>query len=256
LFRLNDPVVPQIIAYARNSAVATIAWKDRGTAPIGYVNGMAVAFARVYTKLCRNDSAAMDMAQADTGNDATDAIAHFAREFSKLGMDNSDGGTLVLRHLFVLLYGLGMRESSGMYFAGSGGNTAATTAEAGLFQVSYNSHSTSPELDKLFRYYKGRTDFIEIFREGAHAKNAADLAANLQDWGNGVGAEFQELTKDCPAFAVEYAAVLLRHNRQYSGPLNLKNVELRTECDEMFTKVQALIDNNSRRFMGGPPIRI
>lgn len=255
MFRLHHPVIPQIIAVARKSSVATLNWKDRGTAPAGYVNGMAVAFGRVYANLCRNESAAMDMAQADTGNAATDAIAHFQPEFSKLGMDNSDGGTHVLRHLFVLLYGLGMRESSGEYFAGTGGNTAATTAEAGLFQVSYNSHSSSPELDKLFRYYKGRDDFIEIFREGAVAKNAAELAANLQDWGNGTGADFQHLTKACPAFAVEYAAVLLRHDRQYSGPINLKNVELRTECDGLFSQVQALIDGNTR-LTGGPAIRI
>ncbi len=256
LFRLNHPVIPQIVAHARNSAVVKINWKDRGTAPIGYVNGMAVAFARVYTNLCLNDSSAIDMAQADTGNTLTDALAHFRTEFTSLRMDNSGGGAHVLRHLFVLLFGLGMRESSGKYFVGSGGNTAATTAEAGLFQVSYNSHNRSPELDKLFRYYKGRNDFIEIFQEGVAAKNAADLTANLKDWGTGIGQEFQELTKSCPAFAVEYAAVLLRHDRQYSGPINLKNVELRKECDELFSTVQELIDGNSRLLMGGPPVRI
>ena len=82
MFRLNDPVIQQIVAYARNSAAAKI----------GYVNGMAVAFGRVHTNLCRNESAAMDMAQADAGEPQTDAIAHFSAEFSKLGMDNSDGG--------------------------------------------------------------------------------------------------------------------------------------------------------------------
>ncbi len=53
-----------------------------------------------------------------------------------------------------------------------------------------------------------------------------------------------------------YAGVLLRHNRQYSGPINLKNVELKTECDELFSKVQVLIDDNGRHFMGGAPPRI
>jgi hypothetical protein len=255
LFRLNHPVIPQIVATARNSPVAKINWKDRGFAPVGYVNGMAVMFGRVYTNLCHNESAAMDMAKEEAGKSATDALAHFRPEFSKLGMGNSEGGAHVLRHLFVLLFGLGMRESSGQYFAGSGGNTASTTAEAGLFQVSYNSHSFSPELDRLFRYYKGRDDFIEIFREGVVPKNAAALAADLKDWGSGVGAEFQELTKSCPAFAVEYAGVLLRHDRQYSGPINLKNVELRTECDDLFAQVQTLIDSNTQ-LTGGPPARI
>jgi len=61
-------------------------------------------------------------------------------------MDNSRGGVDVLRHLFVLLTGLGMRESSGHYGEGrdaSATNTSAYTAEAGLFQVSYNSHHAS-----------------------------------------------------------------------------------------------------------------
>ena len=46
-----------------------------------------------------------------------------------------------LRRLFVLLMGLGMRESSGQYCEGrdrSAHNTSADTAEAGLFQVSFD----------------------------------------------------------------------------------------------------------------------
>jgi hypothetical protein len=239
---MYHPVLPPIISYARSSAIASYKWKDRGVTPIGYVNGMAVAFSRIYCNLQRGDLSAADMAQADRGDPSTDALTHYRAEFTALGMSNTQSGETTLRHLFVLLYGLGVRESGGEYFAGTGGNTGSTTAETGLFQVSYNSHGSSPELDKLYRVYQGKNDFIDIFKEGAAAKNAADLAANLQNWGAGTGKDFQRLSKACPAFAVEYAAVLLRHDRQYSGPINKKLVELKKECDELFKGVQFLLD--------------
>ncbi len=67
-------------------------------------------------------------------------------------------------------------------------------------------------------------------------------ADNLKNWGNGIGAEFQRLTKACPEFAVRYAAIVLRHDRRYSGPINRKEVELRWECDDLFRAVRTLID--------------
>lgn len=230
------PVIPAIIELARNSPVASYSWKGRGKAPIGYVNGMAVMFARVLCNLHRFGLAAREMAKADTGQTATDALAHFRSEFKALGMDNSQAGETTLRHLFVLMFGLGMRESSGDCYAGQGGNTGSDTAEAGLFQTSYNSHTRNPELDNLFRYYKGKTDFIDIFKEGVSIG-----AGDLKNWGSGTGKEFQHLTKACPAFAVEYAAIVLRNDRQYSAPVNLKKVELRRDCDDLLAQVQSLI---------------
>ena len=51
-----------------------------------------------------------------------------------------------------LLLGLGMRESSGNYSEGrdmSASNVTGDTAEAGLFQQSWNSHSASPHIAQL-----------------------------------------------------------------------------------------------------------
>lgn len=228
---------------ANGSAIASYSWKDRGVAPRGYIRGMAVMFGRVYCKMNANRDAASEMGMAvDPGDTATDALAWYASEFSDLGMDNSQAGVDVLRHLFVLLTGLGMRESSGAFCTGrdqSAENKSAATAEAGLFQVSYNSIGTHFLLGALFEQYKGSTDFRDIFSDGVSCG-----ADDWQNWGTGTGVDFQALTKDCPAFAVEYGALVVRKDRRYSGAINSKTVELKTECDDLFKAVCSYIDTN------------
>jgi len=94
-------------------------------------------------------SAALVMAAPNSGNDNTDALSWYNSDFHAIGMSNAVAGLNTLRHLFVLLFGLGMRESSGNCFEGrdiSASNTSSETAEAGLFQQSYNSFSASPDL--------------------------------------------------------------------------------------------------------------
>src|SRR5262249_8770525 len=136
-----------------------------------------------------------------------DALAWYGSQFSQAGIDNSKPGADTLRHLFVLLIGLGMRESSGKYYEGrdlSANNTDADTAEAGLFQMSWNARGASPELPKLFAAYSARPDgFLSIFQEGVNPKTTDNV-------GSGEGVAFQQLCKSCPAFAVEAAAVGLR----------------------------------------------
>ena len=232
----------EIAALADNSAGAAYRWKDRGVAPRGYIRGMAVMFGRLYCKLNANRDAASEMSMADSGDPAVDALAHYEPEFSALGMDTSEAGRHVLRHLFVLLTGLGMRESSGRHCEGrdmAATNTSADTAEAGLFQVSHNSVSAHFLLQALFDQYKGATDFRDIFEDGVHC-----AAASWTNFGSGAGRDFQELTKACPAFAVEHAALLLRKRRRHWGPINKKTAELRPECDALFRSVCVYIDDN------------
>src|SRR5262249_30347452 len=154
-----------------SSDLATLNWgADRGVAPRGYIKGMAVTYARVYAKLKAQDSAALVMAAQNSGHDNTDALAWYADQFRAQGMDNSVSGPTTVRHLFVLLIGLGMRESSGAYNEGrdrSASNTEADTAEAGLFQMSWNARTASAELPRLFTRYSANPDgFLQIFREG------------------------------------------------------------------------------------------
>jgi Bacterial SH3 domain len=103
----------EIFQIASTSAIATYNWKNRGVAPLGYIKGMAMVFARVYCRLKEGDLAALAMSKANTGNRQKDALAWYAQQFREAGMDNETAGPSTLRHLFVLLIGLGMRESSG-----------------------------------------------------------------------------------------------------------------------------------------------
>ena len=239
---MSSDTALNIAALADNSNILNYSWKDRGVAPRGYIRGMAVMFGRVYCKMNANRDAASEMSMADSGDDSVDALTWYAPEFSQLGMDNSSAGVDVLRHLFVLLTGLGMRESSGKHCEGrdaSATNTSAETAEAGLFQVSHNSIGAHFLLQALFDQYQGSTDFLDIFEEGVTCN-----ADSWQNWGVGAGNDFQALTKSCPAFAVEYAALALRKIRKHWGPINSKTAELRTECDDLFKSVCAYIDSN------------
>jgi hypothetical protein len=233
--------IQQIIQIAAQSAISHFSWENRGFAPAGYIKGMAVVFARVHSKLVAGDPAAIEMAKADTGDSTRDALAWYSERFRVAGMDNDTAGTDTLRHLFVLLVGLGMRESSGRYCEGrdrSASNTTSDTAEAGLFQTSFNARIASPLLPTLFSQYSANpAGFVEIFEEGVHCR-----PSDLENFGTGDGKEFQRLSKASPAFAVEFAAVGLRNIRTHWGPINTRAAEIRLACDSMFRQVQTFVD--------------
>jgi hypothetical protein len=231
----------RILDLVAGSELARYRWQDRGTAPLGYLKGMTLVFARAYCKLRAGDSAAREMARASSGNTEKDALAHYAPEFARLGMKNDAAGSDTLRHLFVLLIGLGMRESGGRHCAGrdtSASNTSADTAEAGLFQTSYNARKAHPAMVRLFKQYAAKpSDFQDVFREGVRCK-----AGDLEDFGTGDGKEFQRLSKACPAFAAEFTAVGLRNVRKHWGPINRKAAEIRPECDALLRQVEQVVD--------------
>ena len=239
---LAPSTIDQIVSLARNSALARHSWSHRGMAPIGYINGLAVTFARVYLKLKAGDSTALAMT-APLGGTSSDALAWY-------GATAGDRST-TLRQLFALLYGLGMRESSGNCFEGrdrSASNVSADTAEAGLFQQSWNSRGASPELPKLFEAYSANPDgFLSIFREGLSGSASSNE-------GSGDGAAFQALCKSCPAFAVEAAAVGLRTIRRHWGPINRREAEIRPEAETLLLQVQKVIDSAPALVPGGGPI--
>jgi len=231
-----------ITQIAAQSAIARHNWPGRGVAPIGYIKGMALVFARVLCKLRAGDAAAIDMAKANSGDAGKDALAWYADKFDALGMDNSVSGADTLRHLFALQIGLGMRESSGRHCVGrdtTADNVTADTAEAGLFQASFNARSASPLMPALFtKYSASPSGFLDVFKEGRVRCSAADLA----NFGTGPGRDFQQLSKQCPAFAAEFCAVGLRHIRKHWGPINRKEAELNADCDAMLMEVQRAVD--------------
>jgi hypothetical protein len=237
---LPQATVDQICQLAAASELAHYSWENRGRAPLGYIKGMAVVFGVVCSKLKAGDAAAMVMAAADTGKPNTDVLSWYRARFAAEGMSNSAAGIDTLRHLFVLMIGLGMRESSGKYCAGrdtSADNVTADTAEAGLFQMSWNAHSASPLITKLFTDYSSNPDgFLSIFQEGVTCSHG-----DFANYGDGNGEAFQQLCKSCPAFAVEAAAVGLRVLRKAWGPINRREAEIRPEADVLLQQVQRIV---------------
>ena len=238
---LDEHTIELITRIADRSAIASYDWDDRGEPPAGYTQGMAVAFAYVVTKYHAGDTAALEMAKADTGNEDKDALAWYRDVFDDLGMNNDSAGLDTLRHLFVLQMGLGMRESSGRHCEGrdmSADNVSSDTAEAGLFQMSWNASSSSDEMGKLMDQYSQHPPqcALDIFRQG--------VSCSESEWscyGSGDGYEYQELAKACPQFAVETTAIGLRNLRQHWGPINRYEVEVMPEADRMLRAVQGLM---------------
>ncbi len=238
----DQPGPDKIMRIAAGSSIAKYQWSDRGRAPIGYIEGMALVYAQAHARLkIGNDPFVKAMAKADSGNDQKDALSWYRSQLAANGMSNDDGGPNTLRNLFVLLVGLGMRESSGRYCEGrdrSASNTTGATAEAGLFQVSYNASTASPLLPKLFGLYKADPQgFKEVFSSGVTCK-----PRDWENFGSGDGQKFQELTKTCPAFAVQFAAIGLRVMRNHWGPINRHEAEVPKACNAMLLEVQAAVE--------------
>jgi hypothetical protein len=236
-----------IMQIANDSAIADYSWQDRGHAPLGYTQGMALAFAQTYRKLAAGHPAAHEMAKARLNSDK-DALNVYRAEFTALGLSNESAGADTLRHLYALMLGSGMRESSGRHCEGrdmSADNVTSDTAEAGLFQTSYNAHSaSSPEFDNLMNEYgdprNEATCYLDAFSE--------DVECSSSDWenyGSGQGYAFQRLCKECPSFAVETHALTLRNLCNHYGPIVRKEVELKRAAEEMFAEVQAYMDSHA-----------
>lgn len=187
--------------------------------PIGYMKGVAQVFAR-------SKCVGRAVVTQGLGKDYNDALAHYGKP-----------ATLV--DLYTIVIGLGPRESSGKYYEGrdmSADNASSDTAEAGLFQTSWNSHKAHPELVRLFNEYRAHPEncLLAVFQEGLGAHSTTSV-------GSGDGFVFQELEKKCPAFATEYAAAGLRVLRGHWGPINTKTAEFRPECRAMFESIDESI---------------
>jgi hypothetical protein len=240
---LSAETVERICQVAATSDLAHYNWAQRGRAPLGYTKGMAVVFGLAYQKWKAGDPIVTRMAAADTNEPPTDALSWYQGRFGVLNMSNDTAGADSLRHLFVLLIGLGMRESSGRYCEGrdtTADNVTADTAEAGLFQTSWNAHAASPMLPALFNTYSdGRDGFVSVFQEG--------VACSHGDWANyggedEQGEQFQKLSKACPDFAAEFAALGLRVLRKHWGPINAREAELTPQADSLLKQVQSIVD--------------
>jgi uncharacterized protein (TIGR02594 family) len=236
---LDDDLQEEITGLALSHPIQKHSWDDRGRSPSGYISGMGQCFAIALRRYLAGDPGAVEMAQA-AGDADDDALAWYDDEFDDIGMDNSRPGPETLRHLFMLMIGLGMRESSGRYCEGrdmSAGNVESDTCEAGLFQTSWNIRSASVNIpDLLEEYWSDPNAFLPIFSEGI-----TPTADNLDVYGGGQGASYQFLAKYSPAFTVLVTAIGLRTRRSHWGPVGGREVELVEEADDFLRKVEAIV---------------
>lgn len=235
--------IARISDLAAKSPIADYRWKNRGKSPPGYIKGMAVSFAKISCELRAGDDAATEMAKTATADASKDALKHYEENFQQSGMDNSRDGEDTLRHLFVLMLGLGMRESSGRYCEGrdrSAHNTSAETAEAGLFQTSFNARVATPLLPRIFHDFRANPEpsYLNVFKEGVRVRDG-----DLENYGSGDGREFQKMSKECPFFALKFTAVGLRNLLRHWGPINRRDAEIRPDADTLFKDVWKLVES-------------
>jgi hypothetical protein len=244
IMSMNSGVYTQRIkALAANSSCAKYSWKNRGRAPAGYIKGVALSFARSVCRLKTTPPSSLTsvLAAADSHNDRKDVLTHYRNILSALQLTSSVPGEDTMRTVYTIGMGLGMRESSGAYCVGwdtsAGSNRPSSAAEAGAFQVSYDSIVASSELRKLYNEYSASPQrcFLDVFKEGASCGHQSIL-------GSGAGASFQSFNKACPAFATEYAMTLLRVLRGHFGPINRLEAQVVPACNALLKDVQQLID--------------
>jgi hypothetical protein len=168
-----------------------------------------------------------------------DALVRYRADLAQNGVDiNNDIERL--RAIYTLAIGEGMRESSGNTTEGRDITVAhptADNAEAGLFQQSFDSFGKSPVFAPLLAQYKADTSMcrLEIFKEGLQRIVTRPV------FGTGPGADFQRFTRDCPAFATEYAIVLFRVNQTHFGPIKRHEAEYFQPCNAMLKEVEAVV---------------
>jgi hypothetical protein len=184
----------QIEALAGKSDCASHYWgKDRGYAPRAYIKGVALVFARAVCHVDRKDVKVVSEAEGTPPSqfDNTDALTWYHSVFHKLGMANDKAGVNTLRHVYTLMIGLGMRESSGRYCIGrdrkvkDGSNKTAERAEAGPFQTSWGARKKSPTLPDLFKQYSSDQNgcLLAVFREHVRPPAATIRASTYSFYG-------------------------------------------------------------------------
>jgi N-acetylmuramoyl-L-alanine amidase/Putative peptidoglycan binding domain len=242
--RVGEPALPPALAQkiwtmAQESEIADYSWPGRGVAPPGYVPGIALCFAHAMT---RSGEAVAVMSRAQSSPDL-DALAWYEAEFKQNGMSNKKPGLDTLRHLFVMMMGLGPRESSGKYYEGrdmSATNVESTTAEAGLFQTSWNIKAGSSAIPPLLgEFWNNPHGFLTEFKEGL----GSPTSSNLNSYGSGDGVRYQWLSRFCPLFHVLVTGVGMRCLRQHWGPINRREVTIKREADILLQDVQSLVDD-------------
>ena len=243
-----------VAAAVTKSACANHSWNNghQGKAPTRYLRGVALTYAASYCAFKSGSSPATLQMSAPIGSVNTDALAFYAQKDAK-----SIHAATPLDRLetdYALLLGLGMVESSGRTWIAAPYDKAnphpdASSAEAGLYQTSANSRNADPTLRGppalrrvialrgLIASYSARPSECryDVFASG-HDQPVTPPVGNA-----GADADFQQMTKQCPSFATEYAAVMLRVKRHHYGTINQRTAEVGNICILMFKQIEKIV---------------
>lgn len=251
-----------ITSIVDKSGISKTYWENRGYAPYGYYYGMALMFAKLYKRLKQGDEIAKEIAKP-LNFSQPDSLFRFDDVFADLGMNNSASEANRLRNTITLMMGLGLMESSGRHCCGwdrgkltgwgkpsKAIRPTSNNSEAGLFQTSYdiinsvNSSVKSKLLAVITNYENHPEGFLDYFSKGTRCSESDE-----ENYGEGDGLKFQEMSKDIPGFAVEFTAIALRNVTGHWNPVikigdSKHGLQIKKECDEMLKKVQDYIDGS------------
>jgi hypothetical protein len=218
-------------------------WASRGIGPRGYFDGMAREYARAVCMLKAGHPAAKIQAATSRGSELKDVLTRYGIACTS--------ERECLRKLWTLGIGFGMRESSGKYCEGRDvaakeKSMTGSTAEAGTFQASYNSMSfkTGGATDRLYNEFRGAPEKCgkTTWQPGVSVQGAGCTRAIVEP--GSTGGKWQALTRECPAYAAQHAMTGARSFKNHWGPLNRKEAEYRSACEEMLKGVDAIVDAN------------
>lgn len=243
-----SPTIDYDAILKANPSCSRYSWKDRSIAPTGYLKGVMMSYARSYCRYNVKSKTPASVMVQPLGDEQVDALSLY-----KLG---STSDLQRLKQNYTLLIGLGMRESSGWYGEGrdmSADWTASNTAESGLFQFSYNlkdfmAQNSKDALASLYSEYQSADEnkcLVKTFIEGKNPNKKFNTKYWSLDTENPAareaGLKFQKISRECPAFATEYAAVGIRSRLKHWGPLKRKEAEYNKACEQMLTQVEQSI---------------
>lgn len=200
-------------------------FKERGKAPMGFMMGIAHTYAQAK---CKKDFVTRVTVPH---KDYKDVMKHYNLAPK-------------LENVFTLLVGLGMRESSGRHCCGrdmSAGFSTSQSAEAGLWQTSYDSRYLDKSLPSFADNWTGECH-LEYYSKGVTCS-----AADWKYWGDQMpGRLYQEKAKKCPSFHGEYTALVMRANKNHFGPFygSRKVAEFVPACLALFEKLNTVIQCN------------
>jgi hypothetical protein len=229
----NDIKKTIVNIVSSHKSCSNYSWKNRGKAPLSYMNGMSLMYAK---QVCNKGTGFIKTHKVSGKNTLNrpyeDGLAYYGIAGNQL-------------NTYTFLIGLGMRESSGKYCVGrdrSQNFTKSDNAEAGLFQMAYVARVFNKELAPLYEKYKSGELSCELNTFNQSSIKCTTYDASI--FGSGEGAKWQRLMKTCPAASAQWAAILIRSQLRHFGPIKRREVEFKTQCRDMLREVEAVAKNN------------